>query len=447
MKEFESILKEIFFYSHEFGHNKFLEKNPGVERPDKKTYSSYFKYCHEGFYKAQDIIIDQLILVQKSQKDIKLKHKNAKGHKESKKAKRYRVELHIESHKELLLRLSADSIAWQLIQGQHYIAKRLFAGENQPTLLGNNLDSLLNFIKRFKEKHPEGFCLISDTTSFIQTGDMVCKYEGSLEIVEVKSGTINEKILNIIEKGFPEGQIDFCKIVQKKGVGFVKQFSRVLNQEKTLYEVSNIIKNDEGFDPRLKKKIKIHDPGIQEQFFFESISKLLKNIKHSKSTYAIDIIEKCLYIGVYKDIGQLYGPRILKMWMNEKTNSNYPVTNFLSMLKNPIKQPITYKPFDKEMTFDILFNRVSIYIGINFDYLFEFAKLFDLKMEWVQKKKLGKLRQEKLDVFRINKKGISIANRKNSIVLGDTFFTRIIHDFVLPSNLLIIYKTILEQKS
>lgn len=445
MEEFEEIIKTIYFFAHEYGHKKFLEKNPRLNCPDKNTFPSYLEYCHEGFYKAQEIIVDQLIFTQKAQQSIKKRQKEARRKKDSKQTEKIGKRLQEEKYKELLLRHAADSIAWQIIRGKHHIAKRLFANEQQPSLLGNNLESLLDYIKFFKKESPSGFCLISDTTSFIQTGDLVCIADGKILIIEMKAGTINKKIIEILDRGEPEGEKEFCRIAHKKGIGFVKQFNRVLNQKRTLYEVSNILKNDEGYEPRLKKNIKIFDPGNPEEFYFESISKLIKEIKTSQHSYAIDIIEKCIYIGVYKDRGRVGGPHILKTWMNHETNSNYPVTNYLSMLKNPVKEPITYKPFDKEATLDILFGRISIYIGLNFDYIFDFAKAYDLEMTWAKKKELGRARQEGMDFFKINKNGISLSDGNISMILGDHFFSRIHHDFVLPSSMFLTYKAFLKE--
>lgn len=442
MKEFENNLKTIYYFAHEYGHEKFLKKNPNFDKPDKKTFPFYMNYCHEGFYKAQELIVDHLIVVQKAQQILKKEHKKAKKEQDPKQITNIKNQIQIEESKNLLLRHAADSIAWQIIRGQHHIARRLFANEQQPTLLGNNLESLRDYIKYYKKENPSGFCLISDITSFVQTGDLVCISEGGIQIVELKTGSVNEKIMQILDQEYSEGKAEFCETAHEKGIGFVKQFNRVLNQKRTLYEISNILKNDIGFDPRLKKDIKILDPNSTEENYYKSISELMEKIKSSKQTYAIDIVEKCVYIGVYKEIGRVYGPHTLKMWMNHETNSNYPVTNFLHMLHDPIKEPITYKPFDKDETFDILFGRICIYIAINFNYLFEMAKYFGLEMKWVGKKALSKAQQKGMDCFKVNKKGISISDGKSTVILGDHFFSRILHDFILPSSLFLTYKSI-----
>ena len=136
----------------------------------------------------------------------------------------------------------------------------------------------------------------------------------------------------------------------------------------------------------------------------------------------IGLIENCIYVGIYKDIGRAYGTHALKLWMNHETKTDYPVSNYLMMLSNPIKEPITYKPFDNELTFDILFGRISIYSGINFDVLFEQAKAFDLSMEWVSNKEATQAKQKGADFFTIKKRGISLSNGKTSMILGDHFF-------------------------
>ena len=134
--------------------------------------------------------------------------------------------------------------------------------------------------------------------------------------------------------------------------------------------------------------------------------------------------------------------------MNYEAGTNYPAINYVpSMLYNPVKEPIIMKPFGKNTIFDLLFDRIRIYLGLNYDNLFELAEQYGFKMQWLSNKEFGKLRQQGHDFYRINKKGISLTYGKESIILGDSFFSQIIHDFILPSNVLSIYKALLCNQS
>ena len=75
----------------------------------------------------------------------------------------------MENFKEHIIRKLADSIAWRMIGGQNYIARRLCLRESsRPTLKASSLASVLNIVNEYNDSNPLGFALISDITSFVQ---------------------------------------------------------------------------------------------------------------------------------------------------------------------------------------------------------------------------------------------------------------------------------------
>ena len=81
MIEFKKTLETIFYFAHQYGINKFSKGSFTVEAPNKDTYLEFQKLCHKGFYKAQDIIIDELENNELLQRELKKELKSSKKRK------------------------------------------------------------------------------------------------------------------------------------------------------------------------------------------------------------------------------------------------------------------------------------------------------------------------------------------------------------------------------
>jgi hypothetical protein len=106
------------------------------------------------------------------------------------------------TYKDHIFRKLADSIAWHFIQ-HHSTARRLYIGQSQNPIAHTNLEVTWDFSKKINQCEMS-FAFITDTTSFIQIGDMILvniNLNGSIswELVELKEGKINREIQEFIE--------------------------------------------------------------------------------------------------------------------------------------------------------------------------------------------------------------------------------------------------------
>ena len=99
---------------------------------------------------------------------------------------------------ERLLRRTADAIAHHMVGGQIWILRRLHTGERPPRLRSSNWETVAAAARRLNAE-PQTFALMSDITTFISIGDLFVARGEGFEIIEVKSGKVNEEILSSLE--------------------------------------------------------------------------------------------------------------------------------------------------------------------------------------------------------------------------------------------------------
>ncbi|KAF5051584.1 hypothetical protein DSECCO2_417430 [anaerobic digester metagenome] len=146
-EEFQDNFKRIYALACKNGQDKVkLDFSNPI---DKKSEALFITECYKGFNKAQNFIIELLL---KYEKDLELNKKNLKQYRdrrdEPKTNETNNLIVKLE-YRESLIRKLADSIAWQLIGGQNYIARRLYLGESPPTLSSSNFTSVrdtVNFL-------------------------------------------------------------------------------------------------------------------------------------------------------------------------------------------------------------------------------------------------------------------------------------------------------------
>jgi len=128
--------------------------------------NKFIQACHEGFALAQDQILDGLINCEKELAKLLAERKTSliKRDKEGSEALLQRIRF--SEYQAQILRKLADSIAWQMVFGDHYIIRRLFLYERSPSLLSAGLFETKTQVDKLN-LGKQGFALISDITSFI----------------------------------------------------------------------------------------------------------------------------------------------------------------------------------------------------------------------------------------------------------------------------------------
>lgn len=437
LEEFEEKIKEIFFYSSRYGvYTMFKGELPPSDEFDRKQLK---RYCFEGFKIAQNKIIEELRILQTKSKQYQEDIKQAKRERNKDVENTLTKQLGILSYQSDIFRNLADAIAWQMLNGNHYLYRRLYTHETgEKDLLDKSFDFVIDFSIHINS-NPDSFCLISDITNNIQLGDCLIVDKEGIKVSEIKSGEANLKAVSIIgkrelkEEDFKEE--DFEKEFDEK---FIKQLKRMVTQNAKTERASKIIQESKGKDPKYKDAtVFIVENDFQIETYHSAFIDLINKLEDKDWSY--DCVEAIVHIGVYKNEWRLYGQAAM-----DSLCKPFPYIDIMSGRGTAICEPIFLKPIADDKIIDIVMGRIKIYIGIDFEKFIEFSNHLGIKASWSTSKELHKyldsFKYNSKEIFSFNNKGIKIEIDGQELFLGQGFFGKIIFDHFLPSTMLLKYQ-------
>lgn len=426
---FEFRVRMIYRLVCQHGATHALLTSDGTPSTD-----SFLKACHDGFAKAQKLIIAELIAVQEAKKSLEKDLKSARKQKNKIFINNANQKIEVENFKEAVLRKLADSIAWHLIGGQNYIARRLCLREqSRPTLISSNISSVIQVVDSYNETNFLNFALVSDITSFIQVGDVLLASPDGLKIIEVKEGDKNLEAATVIaelgEDSTYEEQVDNLTIDNK----LRDQIYRMLRQKKRAEQVKTLLNEEIGTDLYTNLPVEIIDHKYPSEKYYDELDTLMGQLCPEKD-WAYTVIDNCLHIGVYKGVWRAYGPNLLRESAFEEFDEKYPVSNLQDGLRQAFVEPLFIKPFSENQIFDIAFGRISILILLRIDHFIELFKETKTSAKMLPQKRSrreqSKCPKDKL----LMHQGccIEITNESGTWFLGDGIEFRIVYDNMTP---------------
>ena len=321
---------------------------------------------HKGFFRAQELIKSYLISIQNDY----LQNRRIDD-REHRKQRRIILEF-----REAILRKLSDSIVWILFDGEYYLIRRLFIGASQIPINPKEIENVASVLDLIKGS-PLKFALISDLTSCVQIGDLILVSwilgKKVISIVEVKTGETNRALTELIDS-IPN-PLESVEFPEPKLQG---QFERIIKQNSRKERVIRILDNKYSPEPPGENSFKLITPeqAFETKTFTNKILRLLK--KSKTENWAIDIIDGCLYTGVYSTRkGPMY--KGFDFWTDEII-PDYPSIDFRDGLYWELSMPLFLHPFSLEEIQGILTRKYIILFRLDFDTLFKIAEHFGIRM-------------------------------------------------------------------
>jgi len=450
IEEHREILKKIsdFAYANaitEIGFDKIYKVHP--KDWDETFQNNFISKVHDGFKKAQKLVIDEILYYQNLVREKKTELKEYRRVKDTENHERVEIELQIINQRVSTFSHIMDGLAWQLLGGQIHIARRFHIGEDSSKFLdSSNIEHAIKVADNINES-PLDFALISDLTNFIQIGDILVKKNNLVGTIELKEGKVNQEIKNF----FRELEKDNIPITDKAlddkfDAKKAKQAKRMLRQDLRAERAVQVINSDKGIDPATEKPITVYTPTMKTVGYQQEFVKLSKALQ-SKS-WAYVVLENCLHIGMYKEEGIAAIPAIEEILKAQK--SNFIVIDWISITHN-LSEPIFVKPLPPDFIIDILTGRVKVIIGLDFDNLIELFNEIGIETRWLSTKQTAKLKQKSNNTGMriVNNRAISmkVPNLKETeIIIGDGIISKILYDNILPSNIAMTYLSVNEEE-
>ena len=437
LRVFEEKIKEIFFYSSRYGvYTMFKGEKPPLDGFDGKQLN---RHCLDGFKIAQTKIIDELRTLQIKSKQYQEDIKQAKRDRDKEVENTLTKELSILNYQSDIFRNLADTIAWQMLNGNHYFLRRLYTHETgEKDLIDKSFEFVIDFSDKIN-KNPDAFCLISDITNSIQLGDCLIVDEEGVKISEIKSGEANFKALNVIkENELTESKFDEEELKKEFDEKFIKQLKRMLTQNAKTERASKIIQDNKGDDPKYKDtKVYITESDTEIETYHSALINLINQL--DEKDWAYDCIEAIVHIGVYKNDWRLYGQFSMKSLCDP-----FPFVDLMSSRGIAICEPVFLMPIRDDKIIDLVLGRIKIFIGIDVEKFIEFSNHLGIKASWSSSKELHKyldsFKYNSKEMYSFNNKGIKVEINSQELFLGHGFFSKMIFDHILPSTMLLKYQ-------
>ncbi|MNJ45965.1 hypothetical protein D3C77_410840 [compost metagenome] len=274
---------------------------------------------------------------------------------------------------------------------------------------------------------PNVVSLISDLTSFIQVGDLlVYEPEKGLTIAEVKEGTMNLKI-GYFMKLYAESSCDsaLSHFANQEGEQAVKQLQRMARQANRMAYVTSVLGTGHGIDPDTQEKIIIPEPFFPIKTWDDRLNNTLG--KANSNGWAIDVIDNCLFLGVYaSDHMRVGGHIIFNTWFDKMGGTpECPRSLLIDCMSNPLALPIFSRNISDEDKFDVLFGRKQVCMGICVELLLSECEKAGFSVRFATKKEQGHLNQTDNRPYKHKGKSVFIGRGSKEFVLMDGVFLRV----------------------
>ena len=350
----------------------------------------YLRAVHRGFTAAQEILFDRLVAL----------HSTPSG-----------ARTPTQLGEVLLLRKFADTIAWQILDRQLYLARQLYRGQTPVSLVAGNAPSLLEAARSISAEPHDSFALIADLTSFVQVGDLLAMQpsQGGLTLAEVKEGEVNTRLLDLLEDGTSGyTAAALTEIKQKYGHKGIEQAERILRQKARMKGVADAVNTGLGVEPASSLPLvvgEIKDPPLT---WDHTLDRLIKDSEGPG--WAIDVVDDVLFVGAYRGQMRLAATRIFRGWLDGV--GIHPETPIIPLSLSLI-HPLALPPFARSIDFDsamaIAFGQCHVLMAVSIDNLISMANNHGLALRWSTRKEKG----------RFNIKGVHPVTRGRHILLAD----------------------------
>lgn len=432
--DFEKKVKEIFYYTSRHGVYTLFNGQTPPENFDRKKLR---QLCFDGYKIGQSKIIEELRKLQTTIIQLNIEIKSAKRERNKELEKQLSKQLEILEYQEDIFRNLADTIAWQLLDGQHYFLRRLYTGEEgNKDLLDKSFDVVIDYSEKINA-NPDSFCLITDITNNIQLGDCLVVDLEAIKVVEIKSGKKNLEAIKIIEENnLTEENFKEEEFKIRFDEKFTKQLKRMLSQTAKTEKAAKIIENNRGEDPKHKNvMVNILENDFEIKTYHSVLIELINKLENSD--WAYDCVEAIVHIGVYKNEMRFLGPNLIKNLCND-----FPVYDLMSGRGITMCEPIFLKPLLDGTVIDIVLGRIRVFIGIDINKFLEFCIVLGINAKWSTAKELQKYKEmyNSKEIFSYQNKGIKMELNGREVFLGYGFFVKIIYDHMLPSTMILKYQ-------
>jgi len=399
--DLELLARELVELASAGSRELWPELSPERLKNDLEFRYRFHVLAHDGMYKAQERMVERIL-----------------------------TGVPLDVSETILFRGVADSIAWAMIGGQLCYARRLYREQKQPNPAQSNFESVVAVARAMRERDPGCMPLITDLTSFIQVGDLICVSPNrQMTIIEVKQGEHNKRVLDLVSFYQESGCERFREILtQNESPHTVKQFERVMRQEARMEFIGEVMGKGFAKDPDTGIKISIPEPTITMESWDEALDQLIEQAR--RKNWAYDV-QGSLFMGAYWGdpwSKQGHFAFLGALGLVHDLKKDYCIIRLADCMKHPLAPPIFSRPLQADTMFDLLFGRLNVCVAVSVPDLIHECEMAGLDTRVATRKELAEARRMDADPVLVDGKGVMFGlEGKEMMLLGGIIFRALFH--------------------
>ncbi len=191
-----------------------------------------------------------------------------------------------------------NNLAWLGLKRERHVVRRMCGFKPRPRLSQANPNGVFQMIDHINAD-PLKFAMWADATSFIDAGDILVidPIKSAHQLLEVKQQA--EGAWAFPSHTAKEGIREFQASISAPPNEAEAKTQRLRRQLNRMKKIEEVVRNDIGTDPFLNLPVFVTDSKLVERNYHTEISALLARARTER--YALDLIDDCLWIGVYYD--------------------------------------------------------------------------------------------------------------------------------------------------
>lgn len=403
----------------------------------REEYLAFFAHCHDGWKQAQTeiatFLMDALTRQAEAREDKNEQHRLK--NKEAKKQARARVEqIRLEI---AVARRMLDVILWTIFAGEHSTLRRLIVDGGEHNLSKENIAVAMAEADHHN-KNPQVMALSTDMLSLVHVGDLILanREKGSIEFVELKSGTKNTEIATKADFAVQsECELFESLVTADLNETDKKHYERVKKQAKRNDMILSTILNEGGTDPNTGAKVVINSTPEPPEYWCGRITRCYERLDKDKH-WAIDVIDECVYLGVYSDQGMAFAG--FQMWMDQVRCAS-PIFSLMDSFLDPNVRPLGAILISETLRRKVLRGEILVVMCLDILKFIDLGnRIFPGSMRLATKAETAKMRRHSMGMgsLMLNNKLICTTIAGQDLYLGAGTRDRILFDQHSPAQLL-----------
>lgn len=361
-----------------------------------------------------------------------------------------------------VLEKSYDAFVWMNVGMDRSSFKKVFKGKKHGDLAHQNIESVLGYVSGVNKNQDEiaiplDFCSITPICDVLRVSFSEDNKARQLTFIEMKSGRVNNEMLDTIHSGTIEG---YLKFFDAHGEGGIKQMEHYFRQAERLEKGYKLVGAEPGVyenpdQPKQNLLILSSEVGLER--FSDKVSQLLE--KASKREYAVGEVDGCLIMGAVNTFDEktlMLGEYDIRLYIYHSfidpaaldgapLPENLPqilaaikLIDWLEGLGSVVLNPILLRNLPDARLMDLLLGRIRLKLFFHAQSFIDLCKRKGLDARLINRKAFNRLQLSGSDqgLSKFNGEYIQLTIPENIQVVGDGTYHEMLFNWVYPRSVI-----------